>query len=181
MCCCDIIFKLSRTACGLVAQLDRVFDYESKGRGFESRRAHQEGDAEKRLFSLCFKALWVYGKNADLTRSDKSDGSIGLHITQNNAVLRGKSCQTVVKINGAFACKSTSAACCTDKCVVKSVCGGRYNFVSPGMLKTRCPLKDNGFEAVCFSFTPGSELWCIRSFWRHPAAPFPRSVWRIPS
>ena len=26
---------------GLVAQLDRVFDYESKGRGFESRRAHQ--------------------------------------------------------------------------------------------------------------------------------------------
>ena len=38
---CDIILKLSRTACGLVAQLDRVFDYESKGRGFESRRAHQ--------------------------------------------------------------------------------------------------------------------------------------------
>ena len=30
-----------RIACGLVAQLDRVFDYESKGRGFESRRAHQ--------------------------------------------------------------------------------------------------------------------------------------------
>ena len=28
-------------SCGLVAQLDRVFDYESKGRGFESRRAHQ--------------------------------------------------------------------------------------------------------------------------------------------
>ena len=27
-------------ACGPVAQLDRVFDYESKGRGFESRRAH---------------------------------------------------------------------------------------------------------------------------------------------
>ena len=31
----------SEAACGLVAQLDRVFDYESKGRGFESRRAHQ--------------------------------------------------------------------------------------------------------------------------------------------
>ena len=31
-----------KKACGLVAQLDRVFDYESKGRGFESRRAHQE-------------------------------------------------------------------------------------------------------------------------------------------
>ncbi len=27
---------------GLVAQLDRVFDYESKGRGFESRRAHEK-------------------------------------------------------------------------------------------------------------------------------------------
>ena len=27
---------------GLVAQLDRVFDYESKGRWFESRRAHQK-------------------------------------------------------------------------------------------------------------------------------------------
>ena len=40
-----IIIKLTRgkpdEACGLVAQLDRVFDYESKGRGFESRRAHQ--------------------------------------------------------------------------------------------------------------------------------------------
>ena len=33
--CCE-------TACGLVAQLDRVFDYESKGRGFESRRSHHE-------------------------------------------------------------------------------------------------------------------------------------------
>ena len=31
---------VGQTACGLVAQLDRVFDYESKGRGFESRRAH---------------------------------------------------------------------------------------------------------------------------------------------
>ena len=28
------------TACGPVAQLDRVFDYESKGRGFESRQVH---------------------------------------------------------------------------------------------------------------------------------------------
>ncbi len=40
-----ILIKLIRAradeACGLVAQLDRVFDYESKGRGFESRRAHQ--------------------------------------------------------------------------------------------------------------------------------------------
>ena len=33
-------------ACGLVAQLDRVFDYESKGRRFESCRAHQENAEE---------------------------------------------------------------------------------------------------------------------------------------
>ena len=39
---CAIIYKLSeRTADAPLAQLDRVFDYESKGRGFESRRAHQ--------------------------------------------------------------------------------------------------------------------------------------------
>ena len=31
------------TACGPVAQLDRVFDYESKGRGFESRGARHQG------------------------------------------------------------------------------------------------------------------------------------------
>ena len=35
------VYELSEDSCGLVAQLDRVFDYESKGRGFESRRAHQ--------------------------------------------------------------------------------------------------------------------------------------------
>ena len=29
-----------------VAQLDRVFDYESKGRGFESRRAYHEAGSE---------------------------------------------------------------------------------------------------------------------------------------
>ena len=34
------VYELSEDSCGLVAQLDRVFDYESKGRGFESRRAH---------------------------------------------------------------------------------------------------------------------------------------------
>ena len=31
---------------GPVAQLDRVFDYESKGRGFESRQAHQGNPCE---------------------------------------------------------------------------------------------------------------------------------------
>ena len=35
------VYELSEDSRGLVAQLDRVFDYESKGRGFESRRAHQ--------------------------------------------------------------------------------------------------------------------------------------------
>ena len=44
---CDILIKLSRGSCGLVAQLDRVFDYESKGRGFESRRAHVIGRYRK--------------------------------------------------------------------------------------------------------------------------------------
>lgn len=38
-----------QTVCGLVAQLDRVFDYESKGRGFESRRAHQANSAPFRV------------------------------------------------------------------------------------------------------------------------------------
>ena len=41
-----MLLKLSEDGCGLVAQLDRVFDYESKGRGFESRRAHQENAPE---------------------------------------------------------------------------------------------------------------------------------------
>ena len=35
------IEAVRNAAQGPVAQLDRVFDYESKGRGFESRRAHQ--------------------------------------------------------------------------------------------------------------------------------------------
>ena len=37
-----ILFQLSRTALALLAQLDRVFDYESKGRGFESLRARHK-------------------------------------------------------------------------------------------------------------------------------------------
>ncbi len=64
---CDIIFELSRTACGLVAQLDRVFDYESKGRGFESRRAHHERSTEKCFFSLYFNVLSDLEENAKLT------------------------------------------------------------------------------------------------------------------
>ena len=44
-----LLRKNNRCACGLVAQLDRVFDYESKGRGFESRRAHQENPPEIRI------------------------------------------------------------------------------------------------------------------------------------
>ena len=39
---CDNIIALSGTAANApLAQLDRVFDYESKGRGFESPRARQ--------------------------------------------------------------------------------------------------------------------------------------------
>ena len=47
---CGILFELSRDSRGLVAQLDRVFDYESKGRGFESRRAHFPGSVDKQGF-----------------------------------------------------------------------------------------------------------------------------------
>ena len=44
----------ARATCGPVAQLDRVFDYESKGRGFESRRAHHRGIAVRLcLFAYC--------------------------------------------------------------------------------------------------------------------------------
>ena len=79
--CCDIILELSRTACGLVAQLDRVFDYESKGRGFESRRAHHERGAEKRLFSLCFNVFKVFGKERRFSDTqinpDEFDQAIG--------------------------------------------------------------------------------------------------------
>ena len=45
-------------ACGLVAQLDRVFDYESKGRRFESCRAHSQKALNhhgSRLFSCSRK------------------------------------------------------------------------------------------------------------------------------
>ena len=45
----------------------------------------------------------IFGENDVLTRLYKSNGSFGLRITQNNAILRGKSSQTVVKISGAFA------------------------------------------------------------------------------
>ena len=54
---CAIIVELPRTDCGLVAQLDRVFDYESKGRGFESRRAHHKGGFEGSLLFLVFQGL----------------------------------------------------------------------------------------------------------------------------
>ena len=54
-----IIIKLFvRAACGLVAQLDRVFDYESKGRGFESRRAHQEKPLNVMLSGFSFFFLF---------------------------------------------------------------------------------------------------------------------------
>ena len=44
------IEAVRNAAQGPVAQLDRVFDYESKGRGFESRRAHQTN-----IIRTCFR------------------------------------------------------------------------------------------------------------------------------
>ena len=43
--------KCLRLAIGPVAQLDRVFDYESKGRGFESRQAHQKNRLKYKVSS----------------------------------------------------------------------------------------------------------------------------------
>ena len=59
---CYIISAVRKTVCGLVAQLDRVFDYESKGRGFESRRAHQKKQSKGCFFFCDFGAKSVlYG------------------------------------------------------------------------------------------------------------------------
>ena len=44
------IEAVRNAAQGPVAQLDRVFDYESKGRGFESRRAHQGSSCKAASF-----------------------------------------------------------------------------------------------------------------------------------
>ena len=58
-----------------------MFDYESKGRGFESRRAHHERGAEKRLFSLCFNVFKVFGKERRFSDTqinpDEFDQAIG--------------------------------------------------------------------------------------------------------
>ena len=43
----------------LVAQLDRVFGYEPKGRGFESRRAYQKKDQVERLGLFSTKSAFV--------------------------------------------------------------------------------------------------------------------------
>ena len=48
------IEAVRNAAQGPVAQLDRVFDYESKGRGFESRRAHQGSSCK----AASFFAFW---------------------------------------------------------------------------------------------------------------------------
>ena len=61
---CDIILGLSdETVCGLVAQLDRVFDYESKGRGFESRRAHFPEANEIKGFGVFFYLFGMFKKD----------------------------------------------------------------------------------------------------------------------
>ena len=42
-----------------VAQLDRAFDYESKGRVFESRRGHQFADWDRRMRPLIFFIILI--------------------------------------------------------------------------------------------------------------------------
>ena len=55
---CAILYKLSeRTADAPLAQLDRVFDYESKGRGFESRGARQKKPWSNPGFLLFYELL----------------------------------------------------------------------------------------------------------------------------
>ena len=43
-----------------VAQLDRVFDYESKGRGFESLQPYQEQILNRLVWNLFFFILGIY-------------------------------------------------------------------------------------------------------------------------
>ena len=57
--------------CALVAQLDRVLDYESRGRGFESLRAHHKNkDRAKPLFLF----LWLEGFEQTDARSAEKAG-----------------------------------------------------------------------------------------------------------
>ena len=51
------IKAVRNAAQGPVAQLDRVFDYESKGRGFESRRAHQRNP---QTITVCGFSLSIF-------------------------------------------------------------------------------------------------------------------------
>ena len=53
------IEAVRNAAQGPVAQLDRVFDYESKGRGFESLRARQRKPPENKGFQGVF--LYIFG------------------------------------------------------------------------------------------------------------------------
>ena len=60
--------KLFRAAHALVAQLDRVSDYESEGQGFESLRARQAKTAsDSRLSVVCAVFLFVSNWNLLVT------------------------------------------------------------------------------------------------------------------
>ena len=60
------IEAVRNAAQGPVAQLDRVFDYESKGRGFESRRAHQGSSCKTASFFVFWgrKQFYLTGQTA---------------------------------------------------------------------------------------------------------------------
>ena len=64
-----ILFPLSNDMHALLAQLDRVFDYESKGRGFESLRARQENPANAEVTVFC-GVLLCFGAPAVDTATD---------------------------------------------------------------------------------------------------------------
>ena len=52
---CDIISKrVEKCAYAPVAQLDRVTDYESVGRGFESLPAYQKGQIPSGICPFCY-------------------------------------------------------------------------------------------------------------------------------
>ena len=87
------------TVVGLVAQLDRAFDYESKGRRFESCRGHHfEIDIARDCGVFCFsdKKSFVYKKRTGcMTGSNQS----------NNKALTPKAApDTANALSGVFSC-----------------------------------------------------------------------------
>ena len=63
------IEAVRNAAQGPVAQLDRVFDYESKGRGFESRRAHHNLSENH-----CFQTFLLFISDIKPSKKAKNRG-----------------------------------------------------------------------------------------------------------